>query len=183
MARRSFKYTVIAAGGTPQPVFGTTLTAAVGPVADQRVTYGKPTPLVVADSSLFRVGDWVIVDIPPNEERIEVASVPDSTHITTQYPLAKSHASGKYVRLSDSVNAVYIQPLDGNADHLWIGTLATMVKASGLGVFVKLIKAAAGVQPTDWTDPVGFPANAFTTGDYWIDGTTNDSYLPSFTQI
>jgi hypothetical protein len=180
MSQRAFKYFTIVAGGTPQPLVGTKLTAAVIP------TDGPDTPtlLPVVDSSIFLNGDKVILDVPSSgiEERVRVFNVPDATHINV-VQMRQSHASGIYVRLAEMVDSVYVQCLDGNTGAIFIGDRPTMVKATGVGVIKKLQLVAASAQPIDYSRPRSGVANTDDLGNYWVDGTTGDSYLPSIGQI
>lgn len=186
--QRAFKYFTIVAGGTPQPLVGTKLTAAVSPApATGSQPAGSPdTPvsLPVADSSMFLNGDRVILDIPSSgvEENVKVFSVPDATHIKVS-GIQFVHSSGIYVRLAVLINSVYVQALDGNAGALYIGTAATMVKATGVSVLAKTQLVASGVQPTEFSSTRSGLANADDLGNLWIDGTTGDSYLPSIGQL
>lgn len=167
---RTFKYVSLTTNGTPQPVFGTTLTAAVSP--------GSQVSVPVTDSSLFLKGDIVNFDVGANEERAMVASVPDSTHIVVNLTLA--HANGTYVRLSGAVSAVYIQTADGNTSPIFIGNKSTMVKATGVGCIAKLVQVAAGNSPVDFSSTIGGFPGPLSYGEFWMDGTTNgDKILPS----
>jgi hypothetical protein len=188
MSQRAFKYFSIVAGGTPQPLVGTKLTAAVAPApATGFQPAGSPdTPvsIPVSDSSMFLNGDRVILDVPSSgvEENVKVFSVPDSTHIQVS-GIAHVHASGTYVRLAVLINSVYVQALDGNAGALYIGTQATMVKATGVFVIKKFQLVAASVEPNEFSSTRSGLANADDLGSLWIDGTTGDSYLPSIGQV
>jgi len=168
---RTFKYVALTSAGTPQPVFGTTLTAAV--------SLGSQVSVPVTDSSFFLKGDQVNFDVGASEETTTVFSVPDGTHIVVN-ALTKAHANGTYVRLSGSISAVYIQTLDGNTSAIVIGNKSTMVKATGVGCIAKLIQVAAGNSPVDFSSTIaGFPG-PLSYGEFWFDGTTNgDKILPS----
>lgn len=64
----AFKYFMIQAGGTPQPLIGTFMTAAVttNTVQQSLNINGDPAPvtLTVNDSSMFRQGDFGLVTDP-----------------------------------------------------------------------------------------------------------------------
>lgn len=168
---RTFKYISLTTNGVPQPVFGTTLSAAVSP--------GSQVSVPVTDSSMFLKGDQVNFDVGASEEMTTVFSVPDGTHIVVN-ALTKAHASGTYVRLSGSISAVYIQTKDGNTSPIFIGNKSTMVKATGVGCIAKLFQVAVGNPPIDFSSTIaGFPG-PLSYGEFWFDGTTNgDSILPS----
>src|SRR5277367_3283863 len=123
MSQRAFKYFSIAAGGTPQPLVGTTLTAAVVPPSNVKDPATALTLLPVVDSSMFLNGDWMMLDSTgaPGEERVQVFSVPNGTSIQVKGML-QPHASGAFVRLAVLTNSLYIQTLDGNTGAIYIGT-------------------------------------------------------------
>jgi hypothetical protein len=176
MSQRSFKYFQIAAGGTPQPLVGTTLTAAVtAPTNPDAVV-----SLSVADSSMFLKGDRVVIGSTgaADEEDAAVFSVPDGTHINVQ-DIENNHANGAYVRLGILINSLYIQEQDGNTGALFIGTSSALVKATGVFVIAKLQAVGAGVQPNELDSTRSGLANPDQLGQIWIDGTTGDKYLPS----
>ena len=183
----TFKKYTVAAAGTPQPLVGTTLTAATPASPNGAIT------VAVADSSpwdLYGEGFSAKFNVPvyavfgklgANEERVPVLQVVDSTHITVAY-LNLTHASGDYVRLGAAVNSVYVQSADGNTGNfLYIGNSPSMVKASMTYVIAKLAKVATGSQPTEFSDTRTFGGNPSDAANWWIDAdTTGDGYSPSF---
>lgn len=179
MPQRTFKYFSITAGGTPQPLLGTTTTAIVNPAPDSR---SPNVNIPVADSSIAVQGDYVVVGTPAGgiTERRLVMKVPDATHITVEF-LEHTFASGQIVRNGNTVNSVYVQTADGGVGAVFIGNSSTMVKATGVGVIAKLQNVPLGSQPSDWgqSDAAG-GMNPITLADFWVDGTTGDTYLPSF---
>lgn len=177
MPQRTFKYIPIVAGGTPQPLIGTTTTAIVGPAPDSR---SPNVSIPVADSSIAVAGDYVVVDTGAAIERVTVVKIPDATHIIVSQ-LANNHASGVIVRNGNTVNSVYVQTLDGNGAAIFIGNSSAMVKATGVGIIAKLQNVPLGSQPSDWSqsDAAG-GMNPISLADFWVDGTTGDQYLPSF---
>jgi hypothetical protein len=180
MSQRAFKYFSITAGGTPQPLVGTTLTAALNAPTnpDTAVT------ATVADSSMFLAGDATRLESTgaATEERVRVFQVVDATHIQL-VGVKFNHLSGIFVRLSISINSIYIQALDGNLGALYIGLSSAMVKATGVQVVAKLQLAGTGVQPFEFLSTRSGLANADDLGQLWIDGTTTDKYLPSVGQV
>jgi hypothetical protein len=180
MAKRTFQQYSIAAGGTPQPLIGTTLSAAVAPGGTDPNGDPAPQTIAVASSAMFRNGDWAVIGTVAggDAERVWIQSVPDSTHIKTR--ISKSHANGVYVRLAMACQSVYIQTKQGNAGAIYVGTEG-MVKATPSGVITILYPFAAPTQPIDWSDPVEIGADGTTTADFWVDGTTGDGYMPSLT--
>src|SRR6185437_3074586 len=124
--QRTFSLRTITAGGTPQPLIGTTISAPVGPF-----TSGPSSPSIsvpVVDSSIFLVGDRVIVQTvtATKAESCKVVSIPDGTHIAVDN-LANARVSGDVVSLALPVNSVYVQCNPGNTGAIFIGTAPNMV--------------------------------------------------------
>lgn len=186
MSQRTFKYFSIVAGGTPQPLVGTTLTAAVNAPTGAGSTLALAdilTVLTVADTSMFLNGDYAMLDSTgANEERVQVFQVLTGNTMSVKGML-KNHANGAYVRLAALANSTYVQGLDANAGALYIGTSSALVKATGVFVIAKLQTVAAGVQPIEFSSTRSGLANCDDLGQLWIDGTTGDKYLPSIGQV
>jgi hypothetical protein len=184
MSVRAFKYVTIGTTNTAQPLIGTTLTAAVnppGPTASQIAVSDQLTTLPVADSSFFLNGDWVMLDVGANEERVIIQTVPDGTHIQVK-GMAKAHANGTFVRLAVLTNDLYIQPKDGNTASLYVGTSSALTNAGAFAI-KQLTKVTAGTQPNDFYINRGTGlGNPEDLGQYWIVGTNPDQYLASFWQ-
>lgn len=191
MAVQAFKYFTIQAGGTPQPLIGTVLSTAV--TAAQAAALSLQGGLIqnsislhVADSSMF-IGAQYLSLIDPStyatESKLRVMAVPDSTHVVVT-GLKNAHPGGAYgtgswVALGNNAQQVYVQALDGNTGSLYLGTSAQMVTSTGVFVIAKLMKVGSGVQPYDFSTSRQGLADAESVSQYWIDGTTSDSYLPS----
>jgi hypothetical protein len=189
MSVKAFKYYTIQAGGTPQPLIGSHLTVAVTPgmVAAGKTVGGNfnQVLLTVADSSMFVGGQWMNIIDPGTyvTERVEVINCPSATTVNVQgvrfaHP-GGAYGTGSWVAVGDHAQNVYVQALDGNAGALYVGTSPLMVKATGVFVIVKLQLVAAGTQPYDFGTSRQGLADTEPTSQYWIDGTTGDSYLPS----
>jgi hypothetical protein len=174
---RAFKYFTVAAGGTPQPLIGTTTTAAVPATTNTKDTFVIP----VTDGSMFRGGDWALIGQPSTgEERLFVQSVSgNNVTVLAKNGLKNSYLSGVYFRLSVQINSTYVQTKDGNSGYFYIGTEDTMVKATFVFCIAKLTETAAGGQPVDFHDGRSGLANADDSGQWWVDGTTGDGYAPS----
>jgi hypothetical protein len=185
---RAFKEFTIVAGGTPQPLIGTTTTAAFGPVGypTGQIGSGALATIPVADSSMFLNKDYLVIGKPsstnPVEQRLLIMAIPSSTSIQVQVPLGgipATYGSGTYVRLSNVINSTYVQTIAGNAGSIYIGTRDNMVKASYTYV-IALLAAVASGQPTEFRDGRSGAWDPDDIGNYWIDGTTGDGYLPSY---
>ena len=151
MSVKAFKYYSIQAGGTPQPVIGTYLTAAV---TQNQINAANPQggllqnllTLTVADSTMFTGAAYADVVDPTTyfTERVRVVNVPSGTTVQVQ-GLQKPHPGGIYgtgswVALGDFAQNLYIQAVAGNTGTLYIGTTAQMATTSGVGVIVSLVK-------------------------------------------
>jgi hypothetical protein len=183
MAKRTFKKFTIVAGGTPQPLVGTTTTAATGPSGIDPNGDKTVVTVPVADSSMFLNGDWAIVGSLANgdEERVLIQKVKDATHIIVR-KMDKTHVTGSYVRLAILCQAVYTQTSQGNTGAIYIGTEA-LVKSTQAGVIALLYPFASPTQPVDYTDPYRVSQDGGDVGEYFVDGTTGDGWLPSLTVI
>lgn len=171
---KTFKYYTITAGGTPQPLLGTTLTTALAAYSgenDQLVTVG--------DTSMFFNGSWATFDSGSNEERGLVDKIVSSTQMRVKF-LKLAHAATVTVRLSISVNQIYVQTVDGAAGALFLfnGPATTVFASStGVGMVAKLLNVPASSPPIDFGSVVGTCMDANNTDYWWVDGTTADKYL------
>lgn len=188
MATFAFKYFTIQAGGTPQPLIGTHLTAAL---TQQQVTaanpreHNNPITLTVSDSSMFAGFNWLNVIDPGTfaTEKAMILSVPTATTVQVQ-GLKNAHPGGAYgtgswVALAGFAQNIYVQGLDGNAGALYFGVSPQMVKATGVFVLAKTQAVTTGTQPYEFSTSRQGLSDTETLSQYWIDGTTGDSYLPS----
>lgn len=181
MALRAFKAYTIAAGGTPQPLIGTTTTAATGPGGTDPNGDLSVVKIPVADSSMFQGGDWAIIGSTANadEERVWVKSAPDSTHIIVQ-KMALTHVTASYVRLSVMCQTVDVRTGNANTGGIYVGTEG-LVKAGFINVIVVLYQVTSPAEPNDWSAPTRVGSDGQDVGQLWVDGTSADSYLPSLT--
>lgn len=194
MSVAAFKYFAIQSGGTPQPVIGTWLTAALTqPVVNAGYNFTSQiysaVTLTVNDTSMFAGFNYLNVIDPGTyaTEKALILSVTDATHVLVQ-GLQNAHPGGVYgtgawVALSCFGQNLYVQAKDGNAGALFIGTAPTLVKATGVSVIAKLQLVASGQQPYEFSTSRQGLADTETLSQYWIDGTTGDSYLPSVGQV
>lgn len=192
MAVQAFKYFTIQSGGTPQPLIGSYLTAAVtqtqvtaaGMARDGLVTL--PITVAVADSSPFVGAQYAQIVDPTTyvtEGFLRVIAAPTSTSVLLQ-GILKPHPGGAYgtgawIALANYSQQIYVQAKDGNTGALYLGTSPKMVISTGVLVIAKLQTVTAGVQPTEFYTSRQGLADTEGLGQYWIDGTTGDAYLPS----
>lgn len=190
MSQSAFKYFTIQTGGVPQPLIGTWLTVAVtaaqiGAAFNSNTRTHSAMTLTVSDSSMFVGYNWLNVIDPTTfeTERAMILAVPSSTTVQVQ-GLKSAHPGGVYgtgswVALGAFAESVYVQGLDGNTGSLFIGTGPQMVTATGVLVLKKLVKVATATQPNEVLFSQSGLADSETLSQFWIDGTTGDSYLPS----
>lgn len=181
---RTFKQFTIQAGGTPQPLVGSWVTATTAPNgADFQGEILTTYP--VNDSSMFAQGDYVRF-VKANLTQIEIGrvqSVPDGTHIQvrgiTLTRTGGAFGTGDFVQLFLPVNRVYVQCKPGNAAIIFIGTQG-LNKTGLVNVIAQLQPFGSSVQPIEYVDNRNYTADPMNAADLWIDGTTSDGYLPSF---
>jgi hypothetical protein len=194
MSVAAFKYFTIQLGGTPQPLIGSYLTVAVtqaqaNAANNLNAQQSYPLVLTVADSSMFVGFNWIDVTDPVTyaTERVMITGVLDATHVQVQ-GIKNAHPGGAYgtgawVALGALAQDVFVQGLDGSTAALYIGVTPKMVKATGVGVIFKLFNTAGGTNPFYFSTSRQGLANTECASQYWIDGTTGDTYLPSIGQV
>jgi len=139
----------------------------------------------VSDSSMFVAEDWANLKTlagasPDVEERVFIAKVDDSTHVTFK-DVATAFPSGSWLRLGGGYSSVFVQSIDGNTGNLYVGTSRDMVKATFAKVAAEISHVAAGSQPPAFSDQTSTTSNAEDMAQWWIDADNNtDKYLPSF---
>lgn len=172
--KRTFKYNVVATPGTPQPMIGTNLAAAI--VAGHMVVAQVP------DSSMFVQQDYVELQTPAgaNKERCRIQAIPDGTHITL-LDVASNHAINEWVSLAGGTAEIGVQTKDGNVGNIYIGNSPVFNKGTGVGLLFELSHVAAGNQPPDYFETSNLPGNGEDMSNFWIDADNNtDKYLPMF---
>ena len=183
--KRTWQYISLVAAGTPQPVFGTTLTNAV--VANPGLL-GNTIDLVVGTSVGIVNGDNIILDPLNNPERLLVQRVVNGTTLRcrneTGLGIQFAHNAGVYVQLAIPCISIFIQMKAADTSAIVIGNSGLMNKATGQYCILTLQPTGAGVQPYNFADPTYGGLNGMVSNDYWFDGTTNgDSILPSLTVL
>lgn len=172
--KRTAKYLVVATPGTPQPMIGTNLAAAI--------PAGQNVVAQVTDSTMFVGQDYVVLQttLGLNKERCRIIAIPDGTHITLQQ-VNQAHALNEWVSLAGGCAEIGIQTKDGNVGNIYIGNSPTFNKGTGVGMLFELSHVAAGNQPPDYFETSNGPMDAEDMSNYWIDADNNtDKYLPMF---
>lgn len=178
--QRAFKYMTILNTNVAQPMYFTTLTNAI-PVSTQLDQTVKK--IVVADTTLFFVGDWVLlVEVGgTNKEKVNITEIVDATHMTVRGSTL-AHAAGAWVAFDSSTNSPYVETKLGNAATMMLATDYDANMTTGFHCVASLPAVAAGFPSfVSTVRPGSF--NPESGGNYWIIGTTGDSYLPSFGMI
>jgi hypothetical protein len=140
-----------------------------------------PQTLGLTDASQFLVGDKARIDLGvAGDEIVQILTI-SANNITAIFQNA--HASGVSFALHKPCTSIYVQTLDGNTGAIYIGTSKNMVRATGVGVIVKLQPVSSGVQPVDFNTANNYGANAYSPDIFFVDGdNTGDKYLPSIAE-
>ena len=185
MAIRGFGIQTVT--GTAQPVFGTTLTAAVTPTPDMYTGNTEPrsqrsqTILPVANPYLVRKGDKVILGaagafVQTNmvaQDIGTVSAINIGASTITVVGLVRSHASGEFVVLS--IEAARIK-ITANSYTLYLGEDSTVSATSPTLVEYLL----PGLSFDVGQSAIG---NVHGTAHLWILGTAADTFLASIVQV
>lgn len=185
MSKIISQWTPILSGGTPQPLIGT-LTAAAIAASPSAQTVNVNTTLT---SNMFDVGDQVYVDVNGSAELVTLTGVGNNT-ISGIFTLA--HASAVNVALMAKHTNFFVQGKEGNSGLLYLfyspnqyQTLATYGRRSLMpnktGFICGLMtleKTTSGTQPFYGQTANNYGGNPDNSCFLYIDGTTNDNYLP-----
>jgi hypothetical protein len=173
---RTFKQFTVTAAGTPQPLVGTKLNAALAA--------GSMLTATVLDSSMFINNDWAIL-METNgtlRERVAIASIPDATHVVIRN-VVNAHASGAWLQLAGGCADVNVMAVGVGAGgtFFYLGTDFNMNKTGLVKCVSKILVVAAAIQPTIYTTANSGQVNVDDMSNFWIDADNNtDNYLPSF---
>lgn len=186
MAARGFGFQTIAATAVAQPVFGTTLTAAINPTPDQYTGRMDPASnrsvgsVAVAQPTMFRKGDRAYLG---TQEQI-AAGAGDSAQViavvgsvVTLQGLTRAHASGEFIILSVPCSRVKIMAGPDNVAEMYLGEDYTVSLTS-----TTLFDLVDPSQRFWDTGPSG-DGNVYETTHFWISGTAADTYLTSIVFI
>ena len=187
MSLRGFGYQTLT--GSPQPLFGTTLSAAVSPSPDfytGRLDPGSQNSSAYlylnAPVNLFRTGDHVMVGasdsfvqgatVSPDGGTVQAVNLSASNILVTG--LQRKHSASEWVILALPVAEVDIQ--NGASGTLYLGEDNTVGAGSAT-----LAKTTAA----DTTMTIGSPGlgNMIETQKLWVKGTASNTILPSLLTI
>lgn len=164
-------------GAAAQPWFADALTAAIAAQPSNYNDGQTTTPVKVASSALYRVGDYLILSAgTANQERVTIVQIPNGTTLNVTF-CTKAHASGDVIALDIFCYNVSIQLLDGGTGVAYLGTDNTVTAAPGGTAFYELQKEATGTLPAQWEYSPSGNNNCRNTADGWIVGTAGDKYL------
>ena len=178
-------YRTIAASTTPQPLIGTTTTAAIAAA----FTPQQLQTVAVTDSSIFDPGDTAWVDVNAKAEFITIQAVGNNT-ITAVF--LKNHNSGVYVTLALKFTNFFVQAKEGNSGALSLfyapnqfkalttygrSSLAPTASTMTCGLMV-LETTGSGTQPIFGQAANNYGGNPDNSCFLWIAGTADDEYLP-----
>jgi hypothetical protein len=183
--QRTFAYYSITAN-KPQPLLGSFVTAAVAAGDNAVITVNDITPFVSGQGGNWTAPYVKLVEADgTKEERCTVVKVDVANKKITVTNLANARIAGglgtaSFIMLATNVQGIYIQPLDGNAAALFIGTSPLMSSTTGAFCIAKLVQVAAGVQPIDLSIQRSGAVDCEDPANLFILGTnTGDKYLPS----
>lgn len=166
-------------GATAQPWFSDVLTAAIAAQPGNYNDGQTITPVKVANSALYRVGDYLILSAGlAAQERVTITQIPNGTTVNVVY-CTKAHASGDPIALDIFCYNVSIQLLDGGSGIAYLGTDNTVTAVPAGSAFYELQKEATGTLPATWEYSPSGNNNCRNTSDGWIVGTVGDKYLAS----
>jgi hypothetical protein len=199
MGLRAF-FGVTALSGSAQPVFGTTLSAAVVPLPDQFSGNNGPASnqtqvtVTVTSTKGFIAGDRAQIG-PGNSFNpglstaaqmalvcnVTIKSITDATHMVVQ-GMHYGHASGEFFVLNEDAGSVHIRPVVTTA-AVYIGSAST-VAAGDPSVLDVLPIVAAGAGPTYAFDATAMGlSQPYQTAQFWMVGTAADTVVSRFSQI
>ena len=191
---------IITLSGSAQPLFGSAVTAAVTPPADQ--FSGSLTPgsnetqcsLTVTSTNGFLPGDRVAVGLTAAFKPgiVATGSIPDqgtvksitSGTVMVVQGLKNSHAAtGEWCVLNDSASSVHIRPVV-TAAAVYIGNASTVSSSDVSLLDILPIVAAAGTAPgyVFDTESAGV-AQPVQLSEFWLVGTANDTFLARFVTL
>ena len=192
----------IASSSASQPVFGSTLSAAVAITPDKFSNNNGPgsnqtqaiVPVATGTGKFFSVGQQVAVGPAAafKPSSVTAAAAADvgiikaiSTDNITVQGLQKNHASGEFFVVNEVVANVHICPVGGGSanDALYIGNSQT-VSSTDPSVFdIIAIPAHPGL-PTYVHDSAAVGGSQpYNTSEYWIAGTSTDTFVARYTQV
>lgn len=154
--------------GAAQPWFGDVLTAAFSPVGD-----GGPQKVTVASTTLYAVGDRVIIGIgQANPNILLVDRIFSATvlycHSEGGAPI-KAWANSTIIALDIACADVILQQFTSDANPVWIGSDSTVTNAGAGSAFAQILPGAIPYhlnQAPQW--------NVMRTTDGWMAGTIGD---------
>jgi hypothetical protein len=181
-------------GAASQPLFGTTISAVTSFIPDQYS--GDTTPgsnqslftCTLASAVGFRKGDIVVVGPKANfvyQGALDVGfvyAVNVGTGVVTIQGLSNPHIATEYVLLHADVAQVFIEPVV-TTGKLYVGSYST-VAAGDASVFdVIPVYGGTGAMPYYHQTVSGDRFNPFKTSEYWLNGTSTDTFIARFMEF
>jgi hypothetical protein len=204
MAYRTSGRFTIAATNTPQPLFGSWVTA-VSPGAGFAQSAGAPLTLTLGTaqssgndaSQIFTAGEeaWLVDPSVSNKggvnaEAVRIASVlnntltlgpktittPKTTYPFTENPhVAGSIGVGSWIIPKQMLNNFLVSYEDGGTGpFLYLGN--SMLMTATLYRFYKMASVGTGTQPYFYNASMTSPGNPYDLSELWVMGTSGDTY-------
>jgi hypothetical protein len=157
--------------GNAQPLMGDVTTAAVVAAA-----VGTFAVITVANTALYQPGDRIILEpLTANSDAYIVAEIVSSTVLNcTPQGTPIAHVTSSIIQLGDAAIDVVVQPVDGGAGPVFIGSDNTITAVPAGNVIYRLDKTAAGTEGNAWHMAGGTDHNIVNTAEAWMVGTAGD---------
>ena len=161
--------------GNSQPLFADKLTVAmpIPPPSIDSIAH-------VANTAIYQPGDRITIDpLTASQDTLLVTTILTGTtmQVTSQGGAPQhAHAINAVIQLSISAGELIVEPVDGGAGNVYLGTDNTVTAGGGGNTFYKLLKVASGTQPNVFRATTSLSFNLVRTEDIWIAGSASDSY-------
>jgi hypothetical protein len=179
---------VQALGAASQPVFGTTMNGAgvmtKDPYTQNTLPGSNPSSTVLPVVSVvgMKTGDHVLVGLKAafvSGGALDLGIIQSINTVTpsiTVSGLQSAHASGEYVVVNEDAMKVWVEPVT-STNPMYLGNASTVAAADPSVFWVVNLPTGANpyLSATDLADTLK-------TSEFWIDGTSGDTFVAGFMQ-
>lgn len=157
--------------GSAQPLMGDVTTAAV--VAAHQGTFALIT---VANTALYQAGDRICIEPGTVNADLYRVSILKSATVLQCIPegVPLAHVTNSIIQLCINAIDVIVQPIDGGAQPIFIGTDFNITNVPAGNIIYRLDKTAAGTQANPWHMAGGTDHNIVNTQEATMVGTAAD---------
>jgi len=182
------------AASASQPLFGTTISAVASFVPDQfsgnTIPGSNPSMFYCTLTSGvgFRKGDAVVIGPKASFvfqgalDRGTIFAINTGTGVVQIEGLSNPHVATEYVLLDEDTAQVFVEPRVNTA-ILYLGSYETVAAADASTSDVLPIYAGTGAMPYYHQSVSGDRFNPFKTSEFWINGTSGDTFIARFAQF